>query len=173
VPLRDELAAPFTASGEPSGSASCEVPLDRRSARGTGILYCVSDGRVVEFGVHFDPVTEPSGALAVRGRIMADPVRVGDVFIEAEGPRSAWNEPSDAITRAALRVEEIRFFRHHMLNELEAPHAAELLLSGRVGSTCATSSCCDYKRRCRLRHGSLMVGAVEIVLLLPAAAESR
>lgn len=89
--------------------------------------------RVVEFGVHFDPVAETSGSLAVRGRIMNDPVRVGDVFTEAEGPRAAWDKPSDAVAPVSLRVEEIRYFGHHMIEELEAPHTAELLLSGSGG----------------------------------------
>jgi hypothetical protein len=76
------------------------------------------------------PLQGVSGALAVRVRIMTDPVRVGDVFTGAEGPRSAWDEPSDAVVWVCLRVEEIRYFGHPIIEELQAPHAAELLQSG-------------------------------------------
>src|SRR4051794_13368650 len=42
----------------------------------------------VEFGVHAPPApAEPSGFTVV-GRVMQGSVRVGDVFIEAEGPSS-------------------------------------------------------------------------------------
>ncbi|MGQ0846893.1 MAG: hypothetical protein ACT4QF_22465 [Sporichthyaceae bacterium] len=95
--------------------------------------------REVEFAVHGEPVAENLG-FAVRGRVVRDPMRVGDLLLTVAGDA--------APAGVRLRVTEIRLW-HQLIEELEAPCSAELLLVGdgidRVldGSTLASRALAD------------------------------
>ena len=83
----------------------------------------------VEFGVHAPPGPVAPSGFTVIGRVTLGSVRVGDVFTEAEGPRTRWNEASTTVKPVRLRVVEARLWQL-LQDEIDAGYSAELLLDG-------------------------------------------